>query len=348
LKWLLVTLDFPPSYVGGVAAWAWDLAHALAASGDRVTVLAQSSPSARAHDQALPFEVVRMRGRSWARWQGTWAAVSGLTRLDAHTTVVAATWRLATGLARWTQRAGARLLVAGHGSDLTRLTGPDEGFQRVVKVAGRWLVVSAFLAGEARRLGVPHDRIRVLPMPLVLDDRPPRTGRQGLVCVARLTGLKGVDRAARLAGALGSSLTVVGDGPARAALEAQTNGLPVRFLGRLERSAAIDQLRRAAAAVLLPRTVEDGSGAEGLGLCLLEAAAQGVPAIGCRTGGVPEAVGPGLILEDPDEPDLSTVRAFLADPQAGARARDWVRATHGPAHCLAVLRAAGPDATCAS
>ena len=52
---------------------------------------------------------------------------------------------------------------------------------------------------------------------------------------------------------------------------------------------------------------------------------------------MPEAVGPGLILEDPDKPDLDAIRALLEDPEAGTRAHAWVKQTHGPAQTRTVL-----------
>jgi len=67
-----------------------------------------------------------------------------------------------------------------------------------------------------------------------------------------------------------------------------------------------------------------------LGLTLLESAAQGTPCIGCTTGGIPEAVGPGLLLPDPDKPDVQAIEALLNDPTAGWAAREWVAAHHGP------------------
>ena len=63
------------------------------------------------------------------------------------------------------------------------------------------------------------------------------------------------------------------------------------------------------------------------------------------TGGVPEAVGEGLLIrcpDDPDEADLTAVRALLSDPGAGARARAWARLHHGPEACLSALDAALP------
>jgi glycosyltransferase involved in cell wall biosynthesis len=93
---------------------------------------------------------------------------------------------------------------------------------------------------------------------------------------------------------------------------------------------------------LLPRVDPHGMGAEGLGLVLLEAAMMGIPSIGCRTGGVPEAVGPGLLLDNPDNPNIGQVATFLADSDAGTCAHNWAREHHGPERTLHVLREAFP------
>ncbi len=70
---------------------------------------------------------------------------------------------------------------------------------------------------------------------------------------------------------------------------------------------------------------------------LLEAAARGTPVVGSRVGGIPEAVGPGLVFDDGLAGDLGPLQALLRDPEAGARARDWVSAHHGPAAFVAAL-----------
>lgn len=346
MSWLLVTHDLAPAYTGGVASWTEDLARALSAAGEEVAVLARHSPGCAAWDAARPFPVLRARGRSWARWGGTWTALAGalpVLRGGAGLRVVFSTWKLAVHLGPLARRAGARVAIAFHGSDLTRQRAPSPPFARALESAHALLPVSAFLAGELRRLGVTR-AARVLPMPLALEHAPSPRG-PGLLCVARLGPLKGVDRAARLAGLLGLPLELVGDGPGGADLVKQLDYCELRWHGALDRE-AIGRVP-AAAALLLPRPDADGSGAEGLGLVLIEAALRGLPTIGCRTGGVPEAVGPGLLLEDPDAPtaaDLGAARALLADPLAGERARAWARAHHGPAACLEALRAALADA----
>lgn len=339
-RYLLVTLDFPPGFDGGIASWTMDLALALQGAGRPVAVLARRTGDTRAHDAALPFPVHRMPGRSWRRWQGLWAALGGALRLDPDTVVVATSWRLLPQLLPLARRRGARTVCTFHGSDLTRADGSEPDLQRVLQHCDALLPVSQFLSRILHDYGAPPERVAVLPMPLAMPAEPDWSlPRHGLLLVARLTPLKGVDRAVRLAAAAGLPLTVIGEGPAAV----QAVGPGVRALGRLPRDRVLAEMDRAAAIVLLPRADSDGSGAEGLGLCFLEGAARGAPGIGCRTGGVPEAVGPGLLLGDPDAPtpaELAAARALAVDAAARRRARDWVEAMHGPVQCLAALDAA--------
>jgi glycosyltransferase involved in cell wall biosynthesis len=330
-RWLLLTQDFPPVFCGGIASWAADLAGALAAQGEAVEVYARRSGNTREFDAAFPATVHRMWGRSWSRWQGTWVRCAVGRKLVAGDRVLAATWRVATGLLGAIRARSAQLAVAFHGSDLTQLDVAPPGLRAVVDSADALLPVSGFLASELVRLNVvaPDDpRMQVLPMPV--EAGPAGPGGDGLVCVARPTPLKGIDRAVALAQALGRTITLVGP--------TEPTGPGVNALGRRTRAETRSAIAEAAAIVLLPEVDAHGRGAEGLGLALIEAATMGIPAIGCQTGGVPEAVGPGLVLADPDAPDLAVVRAFLADEDAGARARAWAQAHHGAERALRTLR----------
>lgn len=310
--WLIVTPEYPPA-IGGVSSWAGDLAQALFEDGEGVTVLARGAAASPA-----PFPVHPIHGRSWRRWQGLWSALWTLPRVTPGTTVICATWPVAATMAPWLERRGTSLVVAAHGSELTRLSSCPPAL-RALATHATFLPVSHFLSAELDRLGLAHARRVVAPMPLPVarPARAPRTRR--LVCLARATPLKGQDRARRLAQLLGRPVDIITDQP---------------------RAAALDALSRAAAAVLLPQPDADGSGAEGLGLVLLEAAVHGVPAIGCRTGGVPEAVGPGLLIDDLETIDIDVVNAFIDDPSSGEHARSWVCEHHGPGPALAALREA--------
>ena len=116
----------------------------------------------------------------------------------------------------------------------------------------------------------------------------------------------------RICAAAGHSGRVIGDGPELPAWRALARELeaPVTFLGAQPRRDTLAQMKSCSALFLLPRTHADGSGAEGLGLVLLEARAIGLQVVGCATGGVPEALGSdGLLLPDPDDAADSAVRA---------------------------------------
>jgi len=325
MTWHLVTTDFPPRD-GGVATWALGAAAALHAAGETVLVHARDAP-----DASPPFPVVRMWGRSWARWGPWWAAASVLPRLAPGDRILAASWPLAVRLLGAARRRDVPVFVAWHGSDLTRpplVPGLD-----AVRRAAIHVPVSDYLGGL---LGVPYT---VLPAPVDLMTPVPRGDR--LLVVARLGPLKGVDRALRLARRLGRPVTVVGEGPAREGLEALAAdlGVDATFTGALPRDRvpwagtwALALLSRPEAAPLRPAPVNPrlgwapppgGAGQEGLGLVLLEAAARGIPSIGARTGGIPEAA--SVVLDDPDHdpeptlPDTDAVRAALARRHGSAR-----------------------------
>jgi phosphatidylinositol alpha-1,6-mannosyltransferase len=324
MTWHLVTTDFPPRG-GGVATWAYGVAAALHAAGEPVLVHARDTTGAE------PFPVVRMVGRSWARWGGWWAAASVIPRLRRGDRVVSATWPTATHLIGATRRIGVPLLVGWHGSDLTRR--PLVAGIEAVKAAGIHIPVSAYLADL---LGVPAT---VLPCPV--DVEPPAVRGERLLVVARLGPLKGVDRALRLAARLGRPITVVGEGAAREALEALAQDLRIEstFTGDLPRASI--PWEGTWALVLLSRPDDrqeppgwqpppGGAGQEGLGLVLLEAAARGIPSIGVRTGGIPEAA--SVILEDPERDPVPTLPGTEA-------VQAWLRARHGSARTVEALRA---------
>jgi glycosyltransferase involved in cell wall biosynthesis len=332
----LVTHDFPPAFDGGVASWAQVCAAALAALGQEVVVYARSGRDTAAFDGACPHPVVRLEGRSWARRGALWVDLQVGPLVRQGDRVIFSTWPLAVRISSRLARRGVPFAPVFHGSDLTRLADCPPGLAAVARRARALLPVSGFLRAELARLlpestATPSGRIAVLPQPVETRELAPPG--EGLVTVARLNRLKGVDRVLRLGAALGWPVTVIGDGEERAGLEALAAelGVAARFTGRLSREQTLAAYPGHAAAALLPRVDRDGSGAEGFGLVLLEAMAWGVPAIGCRTGGVPEAVGPGLLLEEPDDAagSAAAVRGWLAGGERRREARAWVRAHHG-------------------
>lgn len=151
----------------------------------------------------------------------------------------------------------------------------------------RFLAVSPSTALGLQEIGVPADRIRVLPVGVDLartTARPSRDPR--FLVLGRLVPHKRVDLVLRawerVRPRVGGTLAIVGDGPERTALEAQA-GPGVEFLGQVSDAEKARQLEQAWLLV-------HGAAHEGWGLVLMEAAAAGVPALAMDAPGVRDAV----------------------------------------------------------
>ena len=153
----------------------------------------------------------------------------------------------------------------------------------------------------------PH----VLPQPLPTD--APR-----LLCLGRLITRKGFDLALTAFASIGNryphvSLTIAGDGPARAALEQQAAQLGVS--GRVEFAGSVapedvPALVNASTIVVMP------SRHEPFGLVALDAALMARPIVASRVGGLPEVIKhkqTGLLVDKEDCKGLAEAMAFFLD-----------------------------------
>jgi len=348
VTWHVVTGDFPPAFTGGVAVWNDRLARALVAAGRPVSVWARSRVETQqaeaVWDEEAPFAVTRVRARSWNNRGGKALAKALRKAVAPGDVVVVSTWPMAVSLAGICDAANASWVIVGHGSELSRLGDQTPAaLGALLTSSARWASVSDFLADPLRERGAD---VTVLPAPVPLDLGQPDATLQAnapLLVVARLTALKGVERAIRLAASMGRKLRVVGDGEARADLvaEAEALGATVAFEGRQELASVFDAYRSSAAVLALSRVAPDGTGAEGFGMVVVEASAHSVPVVVSNVGGLPEAAGPGLVLEDPDDTDRAAVLVsqYLADPSAGSNQRAYVEACHGGAKLVEALEA---------
>ena len=129
-----------------------------------------------------------------------------------------------------------------------------------------------------------------------------------------------------LAGIEGAKLAIIGDGPLRGALERQAQGLGDRvcFLGTLPSDEVADWMRRASVLAAPSLTASDGD-AEGLPNVVVEAAASGLPVVGTRHSGIPEAVEDGVTGFLVSEGDAGALAARLADLLASESLRRDMR-----------------------
>jgi glycosyltransferase involved in cell wall biosynthesis len=334
----------PDDYRGGFVA---ALDAALVARGNDVTTVTPG-PARLFHSDGVLETLVR---RPWLAAQlpaGLVRLAAGALREADRADAVLSHWLLPGGLigAQLRRRGGPRHLLVAHGGGLRALEAlPAPVARRALAWLGegtdRIQAVAPWIAARLATLHPPlASRIDVDPMGVVVPvdaaQAPPARPLR-VLSVGRLVPRKGV---MTLLEALHTTpevtLTVVGDGPARARLEAAARplGAQVRFLGEASPSEVAAQI--AAHHVIAAPSLPYPRGGEGTPTAVLEAMAAGLVPVASRTGGLsdllvsgedgitvtpgdPAALAAALrwLSEHPDERQAMAGRARLrASPQA--------------------------------
>jgi glycosyltransferase involved in cell wall biosynthesis len=249
------------------------------------------------------------------------------------------------------QEFGLPVVVTARGSDtslLPRYRRPARLIRSVIAGADALIAVSAGLKEGLVALGAPAEKVTVLRNGVDLDLFQPPADRAAtraalglsgptLLSVGLLIPRKGHHNIiAALPDLPGVTLLIAGEGPERAALEAQVARLGlasrVRLLGAVPH-AALPRLYGAADALVL------ASEREGWANVLLEAMACGTPALAGPAWGSREAVSAteaGLVIDDTTPGAIAAgVRALLAAPRSRAATRShaesfsWDATTRG-------------------
>jgi glycosyltransferase involved in cell wall biosynthesis len=315
---LLITTIFPPQ-IGGPATFIDRLAHALAAAGQRVTVICVTRARDKLADVSRPFRVIRVGGRTQIEteirsrialvWQMLWHNVILVNGLEYPS------WQAAviTRKTYFAKIVGDSLWETARNNGLTTLD--IEEFQSVkpeddyLKRLENWrsrflfrarLVVtpSQYLQNLVLGWGVPAENTGIVPNGIPLDEyknaQPFQrmNGALQVVFVGRLTNWKGVETLLLAAAQVdGISIHIVGDGPAFPLLIVLAKQLGLggrmKFWGRLDPEALKSTLRDMHVLVL-------GSSYEGLSHTLIEAGAHGLPAIASDCGGNPDVIEDGI------------------------------------------------------
>ena len=233
--------------------------------------------------------------------------------------------------------------TAFYGYDITREIRKhgSEVYSALYREAKVLLPNSNYLKGLLLKAGAPEEKVRLHRLGILKDDfayidRANRTGPLRMLAVGRCVEKKGFEYLIRAVAGVRDDTDwiarIVGDGELRPGLEALSRELGVEdrveFVGWKTQEEVNEEMASADLFVAPSVTAADGD-MEGLPLVVAEAMATGLPVLGTRHSGIPEAVRDGengIVVEERDIEGLKGgIRAF-SDPAlrlaAGKRSRE--------------------------
>lgn len=311
MRVLVVTGIFPPDH-GGPASYVPSMASALMERGHEISAVITLSDQLNHDDRHYQFPVIRLPRLRFRllRWLQT---VVEILRQARGADVIYLNGLVLEGIlaTKFLSRRPAVIKVVG---DLIWEKARNKGATRLeldafqaARLPLRWQLLrqlqawytaradavitpSRYLAHIVVGWGVNEARVHVVYNAVPLPSRlPSQTGIYDLVTVARLVPWKGLAYLIEVAGDLGLSLRIVGDGPLRKELEvlAKQRGAQVSFAGHVARDQVVAEIRSGRLFVL-------NSSYEGLPHIVLEAKAAGVAVLATAAGGTPETIRHGV------------------------------------------------------
>ena len=241
-------------------------------------------------------------------------------------------YALALSLLEWQRPYG----IIAHDSEIYRF--PNNKKNDLVK-RGMMLKGASWIAANSchtksllEAWSIPFGRVKILHPPIsekairesAVSEPMFRKGDDlSLVTVCRLVKGKGIDivlRALKILATRGIPYRYVigGEGPERRSLEASVDELglggSVHFQGSVVGEEKWRLLRNCDVFVMPSRLDSTIPRQEGFGIAFVEAAAFGVPAVGSRSGGIPDAVvdgETGILVPEESPADLADALTFL-------------------------------------
>jgi phosphatidylinositol alpha-1,6-mannosyltransferase len=336
---VVLSYDYPPND-GGISRLVAELVTGLHRRGEdlRVLTLHNGSHYGPVRPDVPTSEIAP---RSWHRDLG---ALRFILRQPRQVRLLASIWNPEATLA-WLAGRSQQLWVLAHGNEVMPYPpGLRHAWKRWLRrrvLASAQLVICNSRYTE-RMVKAASPQARTLAIPLGVDAARFQSGvedavarssfdlpqdRRVLLSVSRLNAYKGHDTVLRAIAALPGEArdklhyAIAGKGEHMDALQALAAELgiveQVQWLGYVAEDALPRLYACADLFVLCTREDPRERGVEGFGLAFLEAQAAGVPVLGTRAGGIPDAVAEGrggwLVAQN----DVVAVSARLAALAAG-------------------------------
>jgi len=352
---LVITNDFPPR-PGGIQSFVYGLVSRLPA--DSVVVMTSAWRGSDEFDTQQPFPVVRIKSSVLLPGPRAKAMAKRLIdQYDCDRVLFGASAPLAL-MVPFLRKAGIKRCVGlthGHEAGWTRW--PIA--RSIIKRVGMNLDVMTYLGSYTQGLIAPvvgpqaaAHMVQLTPGvdPTMfspdIDGADVRavhslTDRPVIVCISRLMKRKGQDVLIRAMFQVnkavpGAALLIVGGGPERKNLQRLVSAShldgDVIFAGSVPWAKLPEHYAAGDVFAMPCRTRNGGLDVEGLGIVYLEASATGLPVVGGRSGGAPDAVREGVTGFSVDGNDVDQVAQRLIEllndrdraHQMGQAGRVWV------------------------
>ena len=340
---LLITADFPP-IEGGISTVSLSLARKLQQKNHKFTALVPHFPGMEEFDRNEGYDIRRVPGYWW-RWsrvvplavtQNKWFKQNKnqINRILAMNFSFGGLWGLY-------QRFGIPYRIFAYGFEFLRFEDNPIMKRIILRIyagAEKIYSISEFTRKSLIEFGVDESRIEVMQIaidPITYQrDRTQARGRllpeigdaPLLLTVGRLIPRKGHNTVLSAMDNLRSSYpdlhyAIVGRGPEESNLQGMVCKFGfddrVHFVGYVDEFDLPDWY--AASDIMVMPAAEIKGSVEGYGLVFLEAGAAGLPVIGSRSGGIPEAIienETGFLVSPGDHEELALKISKLIDDSA--------------------------------
>ena len=341
MKFVDVNPYFYP-FKGGIERRMHDTASLLAARGHDVTVLTGRLPDTPSEERTPEgYRILRLESRYLNVYNPPYITSKGvleaLEGLDAD--CVNYNYRWAPSYNKDLKRYDGRKVFTyhnmwGEGTGIQARFSEinDNHFRSVLDTFDRIVCVSDFVRDDLTRRGIPEERTVTIPTgyecaPLVREPEG-----DFILSLGRMVATKGLDTLVRAMCDIDCRLVMCGKGPERRKLEklAEKLGISdkVEFRGYVSEEEK-EHLMNTCKLFAMPSRFES------FGLAAVELMSHGRPVVATNVNGLPETVGDGGVIVDPDSPgQLSdAINGLLSDAKLrsdlGDRARrqaesyDW-------------------------
>jgi len=345
---VLFSEDFPPND-GGLATWAYQLARHIHYLAGPVTVITRGgSADQRAHDRQLDLPVWRMAGHDWRRFGYLYMAYYLLKYLLAsgrRPVIYATRWKEGLVPALLSPVLGLQVIVAAHGNDVIKKKSAYRRwlFRHTYNRSRAAVAVSRYTAQALIDSGVQPSRVVFIPNGVDTDRFQPRKRSAGLIeryglqgckvllTLARLVPRKGQDQVIAALPAISREVPrvvylIAGRGRDESRLRDLARSLGVEdrviFAGFVDPEELVDHYNLADVYLMPSREIADTGSVEGFGITFLEANACGIPVIGGRSGGIPDAIvdgQTGLLVDPLDQEQIAEAIIRLLTDEGLAR-----------------------------